>query len=293
MAEEKRRRGDRWDGKLMRNVDGMHFVMPIVWPNRTDNEAYISEQVDLAPIRAWIAEKNALPENQEFPFTFFHLVVVALLKTITLRPHLNRFIADYKLYQRNFVSASFVVKKRFADDSEEGLARVEAGADDNIFTLHQQLFSQISFARREDVKDSTSDAMDMFARLPRFLSQNALKFVCYLERKGKCPRSFPAADPYYNSVLLSNLGSIQLQSGYHHLTNWGTCSLFCVIGKIRNVSTLQPDGSILTRELMDLGLTVDERLSDGYYFAKSLRLLRKLLAEPALLELPMVAEIEY
>ena len=46
-------------------------------------------------------------------------------------------------------------------------------------------------------------------------------------------------------------------------------------------------------ETVDVGLTVDERLADGYYYAKSLRLLKKILANPELLELPMNAEVDY
>lgn len=31
------------------------------------------------------------------------------------------------------------------------------------------------------------------------------------------------------------------------------------------------------RETLDLGLTIDERLADGYYYSKSIRLLKYLL----------------
>ena len=34
------------------------------------------------------------------------------------------------------------------------------------------------------------------------------------------------------------------------------------------------------RETLDLGLTIDERLADGYYYSKSVRLLKYLLAAP-------------
>ena len=47
------------------------------------------------------------------------------------------------------------------------------------------------------------------------------------------------------------------------------------------------------RETVDLGITIDERLADGYYYAKSIRLLRKLLENPELLELPADKEVEY
>ena len=38
----KRRLGDRRDGTLLRDLDGMHFIVPLIYPNRCDIEAYSS-----------------------------------------------------------------------------------------------------------------------------------------------------------------------------------------------------------------------------------------------------------
>jgi len=43
-----KRIGDRKDGALIRDLDGMHFITPVIYPNRCDNEAFISEIVDLS-----------------------------------------------------------------------------------------------------------------------------------------------------------------------------------------------------------------------------------------------------
>ena len=47
------------------------------------------------------------------------------------------------------------------------------------------------------------------------------------------------------------------------------------------------------RESVDLGLTIDERLADGYYYSKTVRLLKKLLENPQLLERPLDEEVEF
>lgn len=108
METQKKRRGDRKDGRLLRELDSLHYITGIIYPNRCDNEAYVSLRIDLTAMNAYLAEKNK--EETEFPYTMFHLVVAALLKTIMLRPKLNRFIANSNFYQRNYISASFVVK---------------------------------------------------------------------------------------------------------------------------------------------------------------------------------------
>jgi len=112
-----KRFGDRKDGKLIRHIEATNFIMPHIFPNRCDNEAYISERIDLEGINKYIAKKNA-EGNDDFPYTMFHIIVAALIKTLTLRPKMNRFIANKNYYQRNDVSAAFVVKKQFSDVSE-------------------------------------------------------------------------------------------------------------------------------------------------------------------------------
>lgn len=289
MKQEKRRFGDRKDGTLIRDLDGMHFITPLIYPNRCDNEAYISERIDLGPINAFLAQKNAQPSD--FPYTLFHVILAALVKTVTLRPKLNRFIANKNFYQRREISAAFVVKKLFSDDAGEALAVVHATDDSTLTSLHEDIFRQISSCRSDKV-DASTDNMNLFNRMPRFLGKFIVWILTRLDIHGWIPASIIETDPYYCTMVLSNLGSIRLRSGYHHLTNWGTCSLFCIIGEKKMTPVFQPDGTYEMRETLDLGLTIDERLADGYYYSKSIRLLKHLLEHPELLELPAAQTVE-
>lgn len=292
MAEQyKRRRGDRRDGRLLRELDSLHYITGIIYPNRCDNEAYIGLRVDLTPINEYLKKKN---EGEEvFPYTMFHIITAALIKTITLRPKLNRFIANCNFYQRNEVTASFIVKKKFSDNGGESLAFIHAKDEETVDTLHEQLFKKISNCRSEETGDSTEGAMDILNKMPRWLSKTAIKIICWLDRHGWVPKSMVESDPYYSSVVLSNLGSIGLKCGYHHLTNWGTCSFFCVIGEKKWTPLYDQNGLVAMRETVDLGFTVDERIADGYYYSKSIRLFKHLLAHPELLELPFEQEVDY
>jgi hypothetical protein len=282
--------GDRRDGVLLRDLDSMHFLMPMLYPGRCDNEAFISECIDLTQVDRYLEEKNA--GDPEYRYNLFQVVVTALLKVITLRPKMNRFIANKNMYQRNEVSAAFVVKKIFSDKGEEALAFVHAKDSDTIDTIHQEIYRQVSLCR-SDQKDDSTAAMDAIQKLPRFLVKFALRIFHFLDRHGKVPRSLIATDPYYASVVLSNLGSIRLRAGYHHLTNWGTNSVFCAVGEKKPRPFYDENGQMEMRDSLDLGLTIDERIADGYYYAKTVRLLRKLLEEPQLLELPLSQEVEY
>ena len=290
MEQYKRRCGDRKDGRLLRELDSLHFITGIIYPNRCDNEAYISERIDLTAINAYLAKKNET--ETDFPYTMFHLIVTALLKTITLRPKLNRFIVNSNFYQRNEVSAAFVVKKQFSDRGAEALAVLHSREDNTLEDVHAYIRQQVTECRSEKVDASTA-GMDMFNKMPRWMGKAIVRFLMFLDRHGWVPSDLIATDPYYSSVVISNLGSIKLKCGYHHLTNWGTCSLFCIIGEKKKSPFINEDGTVTMRETLELGLTIDERLADGYYYSKSVRLLEYLLTHPEELEKPMSEEVQY
>lgn len=294
MSEEKknqkRRFGDRWDGRLIRELDSLHFVTGVIYPNRCDNEAFISERIDLTNINEYLKTKNY--EGIDYKYNLFQIIVTAIVKTLTLRPKMNRFIVNGNFYQRNEVSASFVVKKQFADHGAEALAFLHMKDEDNLESVHNYIKSQVMECRSDKV-DSSTDTMDLFNKIPRWISKAVMRFVMRLDKHGWVPKSMVETDPYYSSVVLSNLGSIKMKSGYHHLTNWGTCSMIVLIGEIKDRPFYDESGNVQMRPTVDLGITIDERVADGYYYSKTVRLIRKLLENPELLEKPLAEEIEY
>lgn len=285
-TDYKKRRGDRKDARWLRDLDAMHGIMPYIYPNRADNEAYICERIDLTNINRYIEEKNG--ENPEMQYKLFQLIVAAVVKTITLRPKMNRFVKGGRVYQRDLLTAAFVVKKEFSDDGGEALAYLAFDENTTIDTVRAKVYDIIDRYRgpkpEKAETDNTTDQMDMLMKLPR----PVLRFVMWLLHKldyyGRVPDFLIKEDPNYATVFLTNLGSIGLKSGYHHLSNWGTNSIFVVLGEKKTV-----DG----REVIDIGLTLDERIADGYYYSKTVKLLKYLLQNPELLETPAKEEVDY
>ncbi|MGN0660066.1 MAG: hypothetical protein ACI4LA_10750 [Emergencia sp.] len=279
----KRRRGDRKDGRWLRDLDALHAFMPYLYPNRADNEAYICERIDLTRINEYLAEKNA--QKPEMEYKLFQLIVAAIVKTVTLRPKMNRFIKGCRLYQRYELTAAFVVKKEFADDGGEALAFLSFDEDTTLDTVREKIYNIIDRYRGPAaVVDKSTQSMDVMTKLPRFLIRFIMWILHKLDFYGKVPQFLIKEDPNQATVFITNLGSIGLKSGYHHLSNWGTNSIFVVLGEKKVV-----DG----REVIDIGLTLDERIADGYYYSKTVKLLKYLLQNPELLETPAKEEVEY
>jgi hypothetical protein len=268
----------------------MHFFLAYLYRNRTDNEAYMSERIDLEPINAYLAKKNA--DNPESPYTMFQVILAAFIKTVVLRPKMNRFIQGRRIYQRNELSAAFVVKKKFNDEAHEALAYLRFEEDATIDSIHNMIVAEINSCRSDKLDDST-DVMVKLMKLPRFLVSLLVWVILKLDYYGRVPKSLIGSDPAYSTVWFSNVGSIKLKCGYHHLTNWGTNSAFCLIGEKKLSPFFDAEGNAAMKETVELGLTIDERIADGYYYSGTIRLLKKLLQNPDLLEKPAHTEIDY
>ena len=282
--------GDRKDGILLKDITAMHYVMPLMYPNRCNNEAFISECIDLTNVVVYLEKKNA--ENPEYKYNLFQVMVTAMLKVITLRPKMNRFIANKTMYQRNEVSAAFTIKKVFSDNGGESLAFIHSKPTDTIDTIHNEILRQVSIGRSETEVDAGTASLEAVKKVPRFLVKFVGAAARFLDRHGWMPQSVIAGDPYYSSVVLTNLGSIKLHAGYHHLTNWGTNSVFCAIGEMKKRPFYDDEGNVTMKMSVDLGLTIDERIADGYYYSRTVQLLKQLLEHPELLDRPLCEEVE-
>ena len=292
--KQKRRWGDRKDARRLRNIDSMHAFMPYLLPNRTDNEAVLSDFADVTKLEQYIAEKNAT--SPEFKYTVFHAVLAALAKTIYLRPKMNYFYQGHRLYERNDIIFSFTAKRKFEDSSEEALAvlKIDKESEESpMDQMYNKVKKFVTKIRKKGETDGATDIIGTLCKLPRPL----LKFVVWVLKKldyyGIMPTAISKEDPYYSTVFITNLGSIKATASYHHLANWGTNSIFVIVGEMKLKQTTDKEGNVSVKKMMPLGITVDERIADGFYFAKSFKIFKHLIENPELLDRPLQEEIDF
>ena len=282
----KRRLGDRRDGRLVRDLPGLNTVMMHIMPNRTDSEVYLNDRIDVTELLKYLEKKNA--QHPDYKTTVFHCFILAIGRMVRERPKMNRFIQGFRMYERNEISLSFVVKRRFSDSGEESLMFLVPKDTDTIREISSRICGNVAETRKsEHSTGGIDEVIDKFATLPRFVLIPVMRLIRYLDFWGINPKVLTDGDPNYSSVLLSNLGSIKCPAVYHHLNNYGTNSIMVTIGTMRKEQVLVPDGTVSERTLVDIGATLDERIADGFYFARSLKLIRHILDNPELLLKPL------
>lgn len=263
--------------KRVKDLDAVHKIMPYLMANRCEAEVYYVEEIDVTNLLKYIEKINVGLEKHERT-TLFHAIITGVAKTIYNRPLLNRYISGKRFYDRKDISLSFVAKNKLEDHSEERLIILEAKNKMTLKDISQKILKVVSKTRQDNSNDM-NDFLGVVTSAPRWL----LSFIMWLFRKldfyGLVPSFVSDGDPNYTTVLLSNLGSVKANCCYHHLNNYGTNSIVITVGVIHDKEV---NGEL--RKYVNLGLTLDERIADGIYFAKSAKLLKHILENPELLE---------
>lgn len=285
-----RKWGDRYDAYRIRDIDGVHFYMAYLMPKRTEAEVYINEKIDVTELLSYIKEKNASGERK---VTLFHCVIAAVARTVKMRPLLNRYISGKRYYMRHEISMGFTVKKRFADHSEETLMIYRPKDDENLCAITDRISPKVTEAKREDKGQSVDDILNIVKKLPKPIMHLFMAFLNFVDVHGWMPKSFSSVDTNYCTVLLSNLGSIKCDAVYHHLNNMGTNGIVITIGEIHKEMMFDENGNQEVRDVINIGVTLDERIADGFYFARSLKLIKHLFKNPSLLDKTLGEEIDF
>ena len=282
---------DRHDGYYLKDIDSFHKYFAHLNPHRTDCEVCMLSSLDVTKALEYLNEKN---KTSEVKITFFHLMLTAMAKMVYNREKMNRFVAGRRFYQRKKVILSFVAKKKFTDTAEEAMMMLNPKQGDNLDSIAKKVSGEVKQARSESAGEYGADAaLNFLAKLPKFLMVIVMAILKLMDRHGWMPESLTSVDPNYSTILLSNLGSIKCDAVYHHLSDFGTNSILLTIGTLHKEKRLNAEGKEEIRDVVNFGFTLDERIADGFYFAKCMKFVQKILDEPSLLDDDVTTAVDY
>lgn len=283
MAQAKRRFGDRYDGRRLRSLDPFYKIIPYIMKTRTDAQNYFEEKIDISATEAFIRKKR---REIDEPLSFLHVVIAAMVRTISQKPGINRFIAGQKIYARNEISITFVMKKELTEESPETTLKVIFEPTDTLWDVVKKVNKAIEENKSMDAKNDTDKVAKLIMSVPGFL----VKFIVWLMKKldyiGMMPKVINRASPFHASVFVTDLGSVGIQPVYHHLYEFGTTSVFVAFGIKMKEKVIRSDNSIVEKKYVKVCVSTDERVVDGHYYASAFKLYKTLVQNPERLEVP-------
>ena len=278
-----KRLGDRREGRQLRSLTPALNLGPYIMRRRSDACDSYADSIEISALEQWLLDKRA-EGNGAMNFT--HLMVAAYVRTVSMRPGINRFVAARHIYARSDIQVVLRVRKGAGGSSAWTGVKVRFSPTDTIYDIYNRINEAV-----DDVQAGTGESpYDRLAasmtRLNRFFLRPYLLTLRILDFFDLLPQKILDASPYHASLSVCDLGSLGIGSVEHHIYDFGNLPLYLSYGAKHHVYELDKEGTVQDRHVVDLHFTVDERIADASYLVEALKCMKYFLKNPQLLELP-------
>jgi pyruvate/2-oxoglutarate dehydrogenase complex dihydrolipoamide acyltransferase (E2) component len=274
--------GDRCDGVRLKKLPAFRKMFPYLMRTRTESAITHAQRLRIARTLDWLEKANA---GRERKISIFHIVLAAGVRTLALRPEANRFVVGRRIYQRRTIDLSFVVKRELSEEASETTVKITFDPRSTI----TDVVARVSAVVKDTRQSSTSrdeGAAALVTKFPRSLIRLSFWALRTLDDFGFLPAAFIKGDALYTSAFLANLGSIGSDAVFHHMYEWGNAPFFVTVGRPKKEPIADERGEFRVEDVLDLKITLDERITDGVYFQGTINMLGDLIENPEKLEAP-------
>ena len=276
----------RADGKRVKNADPMYTVAAYVMSKRVDSINMITIDIPIDPIKEYLNRKR----KEGYKFSHMSVVLAAFIRTMKEFPELNRFVVNKKIYQRNELAVGMVVLQP-GEMGHGTMSKMYFDENNTIFEVNDIINKYVEDNRQAPKSNGTEKMIKILLSVPGVLPVGVAIFK-WMDKHGLLPKAIIDMSPFHMSFGITNLASIRTNHIYHHCYEFGTTSIFLAMGNTREVPHRKGD-EIVFEKCMPIGVTMEERIASGAYFAMAFRKMRTYLRNPELLEvLPAEENIE-
>ena len=280
--KRRRRFGDRRDGRRIRGIYPMQFMIPFLMKERSDAQNHFEDELDITNVEGYLRQKH---QDGHADLGFLHLFIAAYVRAIAQRPAINRFVSGQHVFSRPDVVAVMPIKKEMSIQSPDTTIKIHFDQRDTAL----QVYEKFEAVRRDAI--SRENDFDKVAKrlmkLPRFLLRFIVRFLTFADYHGFMPKSLLKVSPFHGSVIITSMGSLGINAIYHHLYNFGNLPVFLSYGKMYTKTTFDESGAAERRHFVTFRAVVDERICDGYYYASAFKIMKRYLLHPELLDTEM------
>ena len=268
--------GFRKDGKKVKGMNIIDKAEPFFMPQRIDAVNYITVKVPCDPMDDFIARERKNGNK----YTYMHIMLATLVRILYVRKKMNRFIIRGSVYQRNEITISMDVKKKLEDDGEQMTLKFHFTGRESLPQVFKIVDDEINKNLAKDNVDNTTKVAGKLVKCPDWMFRWTMAIFRWMDRHGLLTKGLINASPFHTSIFFSNLKSIKLGYIYHHLYNFGTTSIFITMGKEKMEPVVVDNKELKVGKVLTFGMSLDERIADGLYMGKTLRIIQDFLANP-------------
>lgn len=273
--------GLRADGKRVKGIDPIQKIVPHIMKYRYDAQNMTRYSCRCEPLDSFIKSES----EKGFKFNYMHILMAGLLRITAMYPWLNRFVMNGRIYERNGVFFSFVVKKELRHDAAESLVKLEFKGGESIYEVKEKVDNAVRENGKTEANNGTEKLAHLLTVTPNFMIKFLVGMIKFLDKHGMLPPVILNLSPFHTTYFITNLKSIKGPAIFHHAYEFGTTGVFVAMGK-ESVEPVVNKGVIEVGKVMPVEIVLDERFCDGFYYVKALNELKRILEHPEVLIVP-------
>lgn len=273
--------GDRKDGRRVRTLPPMQYVMPYIMKVRADSQNKFEDVIDITNIERYLDEKH---KEGYTDMTLLHVILAAYVRVVSERPGINRFISGQRIYARKNIECVMTIKKEMSLQGQDTCIKVEFDPRDDIYNVYKKFQKTVHYAIEADTgMDNVASAL---VKMPGILLRSAIGLLRFLDYIGLLPKGLMQVSPFHGSMIITSMGSLGIPAIYHHLYDFGNLPCFISYGSIFSGDAIRRDGTRERHHFVTFKVVTDERVCDGYYYASAFKKIKRYLLHPEVLDKP-------
>ncbi len=242
-----------------------------------DSKIFGSVEIDVTDLDKYISEQR----KKGIKITLTHFFLLATARAIREEiPELNTFVkrGDICRFEQIDATVSVLLK-----NGEMGSVKVQK-ADELTLSSSAILLKEEINKTYKGVENATMQMKEKLAAIPwpfRGLIYRSIKYMT--TTLGISIPSLGLSANNFGSFILSNIGSLGLDTGYPALMPSANISIVLIMGGV-NEKPWVHEGEIKIRKILSLGAALDHRVVDASHGGKLFKYLKRMVNNPSLLE---------
>ena len=168
MAKNDRRRfGDRKDGRLLRSLPAYAKFMPYIMPSRNDALNLYEESMEVTEVDRRL---RRLRVDGYKGIGILHFMIAAYIRVVSMLPGLNRYVAGRRIYASNDITVIMTVKRALTIDATETSIKVHFEPTDTIFDVYRKMNEKIDEIKATEENNNTEER----ARIQKLVGQEGV-----------------------------------------------------------------------------------------------------------------------
>jgi len=266
--------------ELVRKDDVSSFRKVAIgtWRTAYDPSVYGTMELRMDEAMRYLADFRARTGKK---LTVSHMMAKAVAMVLKECPDANAILRWNRVYLRKTIGVFFQVVM-----TDEGPSKIDlSGA--TLYDVEQKSLAQIydEFnAKVEAVRARKDPALEKtrgtFLKIPYFALNAVLRFIGFLSYTLNLDlRALGIPKDPFGSVMVTNVGSLGLDTAYVPLVPYSRVPILLAIGAVKEQAIVE-NGAVKVGKVMRVNATFDHRFIDGFHAATMSKVLREWFEHP-------------